>query len=217
MKNIFSHSQNFSFKLLIIGVGFTSIGTQIIFINELLNIFYGNELVMDILFLNWMLITAFGCFSGRYFCHIHYLNRFFVVLLTLLPVISMLSLFYGTKITIFYYPIGSMFSLITIWLLSFSMLIPFCFTSGFLFTLLSFIYSKTNFDFSIEKIYSFKSIGSAIGGIVINIVLVFYLFAFQSLIFILLVYYIILAFFLHHLISAKKEYSGHPIGEEIKL
>ena len=46
-------------------IGFTSVAAQTLFIRELEQLFYGNELCLGIIFAGWLFFSGIGCLAGR--------------------------------------------------------------------------------------------------------------------------------------------------------
>lgn len=185
-----------TFKLAVGVVGFTAMITQIIMLRELLSVFHGNELIIGIALSNWMLLTGIGAYLGKFFR----LKKnkiksiiFFQVLTGILPLATVFVLNYfrndlflpGILLNPFKALIGS-----------FLLLAPFCIISGMLFTVFSKVISellKTNL---INKIYALEAVGSIVGGLLVNIILLFYVSTFWSLYVILMINLLIVFFML---------------------
>jgi spermidine synthase len=171
-------------KISIIILGITSLVTQIIMLREFMNVFYGNELIMGIVLANWMLINGIGAYLGKYlkFRPQSTVDRppFLLIILQLfisfIPLLTVFSL-YSLRNNIF--PVGTMISLSSTFISSFLLLIPFCLISGIMFTLFCQILSDSNNP--IPRVYSLDVIGSILGGLIFNLVLIFYLNTFQIL------------------------------------
>ena len=170
-----------SYFILSLLMGFISIGTQIILLRELLSIYYGNELVIGIILTNWMLLTGFGAFAGKISGKIQASNTvlfIMFIILALLPFILTFLAYYLRNILFAY---GTMINIFQVFYSSLLLLLPFCLISGFLFTFISHTLGKITDENLISKIYGWESLGSVIGGILFNIVLVWFLDAFESL------------------------------------
>lgn len=170
-----------SYFILALLMGFISIGTQIILLRELLSIYYGNELVIGIILTNWMLLTGLGAFAGKLSGKIHASNTVLLIMfiiLALLPFILTFLAYYLRNILFVY---GTMINLFQVFYSSLLLLLPFCLVSGFLFTFISHTLAKATNENLISKIYGWESLGSVIGGILFNIVLVWFLNTFESL------------------------------------
>ncbi len=186
-------------KFSIIVLGITSIITQIILLREFLTVFYGNELVIGIIFTNWMLLTGLGAFLGKYTGLIK--NKIiiiviFQVLVALLPIITVFLL---SALRNIIFPVGAMLSLSEVFLSSFVLLLPYCILSGLLFTVFSTFISEQLKSNLINKVYSLDAIGSIIGGFLFNFFMIYFLTTFQSLFFLMIINFLIallLSFFL---------------------
>jgi len=167
------------YKISAISLGFTSVITQIIVIREFLSVYSSNELVIGILFSNWMLLTGLGAFAGKYFSTDKEkavpLN---MILIGVLPLATVYSLSFFRNLI---FTPGRMLSPFEIYYSSFLLLIPFCLFSGFLFTRLSVRFSKLLKDNKISNVYSLEAIGSILGGALYNFILLFVFSTFESL------------------------------------
>ncbi|MFC2152488.1 spermidine synthase [Bacteroidota bacterium] len=165
----------------VILLGFITLVTQIIILREFLTFFNGNELVIGIILANWMLLTGFGAYLGRYIGN--YKNRkhwilMFLGLLAFLPTIVILALHI---IWHSFFPAGMMAGLIHVFYFSLIILSPFCIISGILFTLFAKEESHKHKINKIGEVYAWESLGSLLGGIIINFILIWILTTFQSL------------------------------------
>jgi len=179
LKNLSSSVQNyFIFALML---GFISISTQIIMLRELLSIYYGNELVIGIILTNWMLLTGLGAYIGKFSERIKasgsVLHILFIIL-AILPFILTFLAYYLRNILFVY---GTMINLFQVFYSSLLLLLPFCLVSGFLFTFITHIIGIKTGKNLISKIYGWESLGSIGGGILFNIVLIWFLNTFESL------------------------------------
>lgn len=185
---------NSNYILVISTLGLLTIATQIILHREFLSIFYGNELVIGMILTNWMLLTALGAYIGRisekYIRHI-VSSLYFLVVLAILPLLLVFLMYYLRDIV--FIP-GTMVNLPQIFLSSFVLLLPFCVLSGFSFTLLSYIISRDYGNNLISKAYSWESTGSIAGGILFNLILIWFLQTFESLILLTIVVFGILLY-----------------------
>jgi spermidine synthase len=166
--------------------GISSFTTQIIVLREFLVIMYGNELVMGVILANWMLLTGVGSYLGRYAGRIKQQQGLIILLQTLMAILPVITVFFLIYLRNIVFPVGKMISAIEVFYSSLILLIPFCVVSGFLFTLFC-IHAAARFRQNLTgSIYGIESIGSAVGGVLFNFIFVFYLKAFDSLLFILL-------------------------------
>ena len=165
----------------VILLGFVALSTQIILLREFLTFFNGNELVIGIILANWMLITGLGAYLGKHIGNDH--NRlhyilFFLSLLAFIPTISVLVLHFAWHS--FFSP-GMMAGISQVFFYSLLILSPFCIVSGILFTLFAKQESLSLKENKIGDVYAWESLGSLIGGLVLNFILIWVFTTFQSL------------------------------------
>ena len=178
---------SFRWILTILALGITSLITQNILLREFLSVFHGNELVIGIILANWMLLTGIGAYTGKYIekSGKKYIWLFTsLILIGLFPVITAFLINYLRNS--FFLP-GVMVGLFQIIYLSFLFLLPFCLLTGIFFTLLASMisdYYKTNL---IRKVYAFEAIGSIIGGLLFNFVLIYRFDTFSGLLILLII------------------------------
>jgi len=162
-------------------LGLTSIAAQIILLREFLSFFYGNELVLGLILANWMLLTGLGAYLAK-----NAEKRVFslappISMLGMLAVLPFLLVFLMYYLRNLVFVQGSMLSLLEIYISSLVLLLPFCLLSGFIFTILGELTSRYHQKNLISKVYAWESFGSLAGGIVFNLVLIWFLKTFQSL------------------------------------
>lgn len=152
------------------GLGFISIATQIYLLREFLYVFQGNELVFGVVLANWMLISGFGAFLGRFAQQLKdresYL-LFLMILLAMIPVLTIVKLDVWRSVV---FPTGSMVGLREIFYSSLLLQTPVCFLSGFLFTALTAILPRKAGQNPLGGAYAMESLGSLISGGLINFV-----------------------------------------------
>ncbi|MGA7161225.1 MAG: fused MFS/spermidine synthase [Bacteroidota bacterium] len=168
--------------LAVVALGATSIVTQVILLRDFLSAFYGNELVIGIILANWMIITAAGSFLGKYSSKLISNDNFVSLLLASVAVLPGVTLFLLRLLRNIVFIPGSMVGITQILYTSFILLLPFCLVSGFSFTLLAQRVSAKYGSNLIGRIYALEALGSVVGGLIFNLVLIFYLQTFQSLI-----------------------------------
>ena len=179
--NLFSGEAGREFFTSVFLLGLISIAAQIILLREFLSFFYGNELVLGLILANWMLLTGLGAYLGK-----NAEKRVFsltpaMLLLTVLAVLPFVLVFLMYYLRNVVFVQGSMLNLAEIFLSSLALLLPFCLLSGFIFTLLAELTSRYHQKNLIEKVYAWESFGSLAGGIVFNLVIIWFLKTFQSL------------------------------------
>jgi len=177
----FTETGNKGFSISLIVLGITSLVTQIIILREFLSVFNGNELVIGIILANWMLITGFGSYLGRFMNRIKDTVRisFFTQIgMGILPFLTVFLLNYLRNSV--FLP-GSLVGVFEIFAASLILLLPFCMLSGFLFTFLTSGLSSVHKSKRIDIAYALESSGSLIGGILFSFILVFLITPFQIL------------------------------------
>lgn len=179
--NLFSGGGGREFFASVFLLGLISIAAQIILLREFLSFFYGNELVLGLILANWMLLTGLGAYIGK-----NAERRIFsltpaMLLLGVLAVLPFILVFLMYYLRNLVFVQGSMLNLAEIFLSSLVLLLPFCLLSGFIFTLLGELTSRYHQKNLIEKVYAWESFGSLVGGIVFNLVIIWFLKTFQSL------------------------------------
>jgi spermidine synthase len=162
-------------------LGFSAILSQIILLREFLLVFRGNELVCGLILANWMIITGTGAFIGRITKGKGNAGNFVFYALVLLGFIPLLTVFLVNNLKNIVFEPGIAIGLFQIIISTFTILLPFCLLSGFMFTWLATKLSvslKTNL---IEKAYAFESVGSILGGALFSFLLVYFLTTYQIL------------------------------------
>jgi len=176
-------------KLLFISItalGVSAIITQLVLIREFLSVFYGNELIFGIIFANWLLLTGFGAYLGKFNENIKHKLRFIIFSQIFIAVLPFLYLFGIRLIRNILFPIGSLVGTVEVFIISLILLAPYCILSGFLLTLFcSVLGSKDNK--SIGNVYFLDSLGDILGGFLFSFVFVLILNPFQMVFFILVV------------------------------
>ncbi len=169
-------------KFSIIALGISSISTQIILLRIFLSVFLGNELVLGIILANWMLLTATGSYLGKFLINRSKIRITVIIVMqfciAVFPVLTGFLIYFLKNIIS---PPGLVFGITEIFVSSFIFLLPFCLVSGAMFTVFSFVYSKSCKRNLIFKTYSLESVGSIIGGFAFSLIFVFFFEAIQSL------------------------------------
>lgn len=162
-------------------LGFVAFVTQVIILREFLTFFNGNELIIGVILTTWMLLTSLGAYLGRFQKKSAERDGLILVFLGsmgFLPVITVLGLHFLS--TLFFLP-GIMVGLYEAFFYTLIVLSPFCIISGILFTLFT---AKESLNFRLNivgSVYAWESIGSIIGGLILNFFLIWVLSTFQSL------------------------------------
>ncbi len=170
----------------ITALGISSIITQLIILRELLSVFYGNELVLGIIFANWLLLTGIGSWLGKYTDRIKDKVRFLIICQVFVALLPVAHLFIIRSLRGIIFPIGTLIGITQIFLTSLILLLPYCLISGCLLTLFCIIYAKKQDPASIGRVYFIDNIGDILGGFLFSFVLIYLLNPFQMSFFILL-------------------------------
>jgi spermidine synthase len=165
----------------VIALGVSSVITQIIYIREFLNVFYGNELIFGIILASWMVLTAAGAYLGKYSKKIKRRERYLIILQIFSAIFPLLTVFLLRWLRNIIFPVGAMLNIPDGILISLAFLAPYCIISGFLFTFFCISLSENLKNNQISRVYYYDTIGSIIGGLVFNFILVFVLNSLQSL------------------------------------
>jgi spermidine synthase len=163
-----------------VALGLTSIITQIILLREFLSVFCGNELVMGIVLANWMILTGAGSFLGKFAEKLKEREKLLPVFLSFTAVLPIATVFLLHYLRNIVFPVGSMIGVIESVYSSFILLIPYCLVAGFLFSLLAQILSHASN--LIAKVYALEAVGSIVGGVLFNLVAIFFITTYQALV-----------------------------------
>jgi spermidine synthase len=162
-------------------LGFISISTQVIVLRELLSVYYGNELVIGIVLTNWMLLTGLGAYIGKLSEKIKASGTVIQILFIILAILPFILTFLAYYLRNILFEYGTMINLFQVFYSSLLLLLPFCIISGFLFTFITHITGVKTGENLISKIYGWESLGSIGGGILFNVILIWFLSTFESL------------------------------------
>jgi len=152
----------------LIALGISSLISQIIYIREFLNVFFGNELIFGIILASWMILTAGGAFLGKFAIKIKNEIKSILFLQLLLAVFPLITVFLLRWFRNDFFPIGSMLNIPDGILMSLLFLAPYCLVSGFLFTFFCISLSRKLNNNEISRVYYFDTIGCIIGGFLFN-------------------------------------------------
>ncbi|MCX5686402.1 MAG: fused MFS/spermidine synthase [Candidatus Omnitrophica bacterium] len=163
-------------SLSVIVIGFTAMASQIVFIRELLVVFYGNELSIGFILASWLAGGAIGSgLLGRYADRVKFkLNLFLscqIILSLLLPLgIVAIRL---TKNVLHINP-GEIIPLSPMAISGFVILAPVCVILGFMFSLACRIYDfQTAGGASrIGRVYVLEALGAMAGGVLASFILI---------------------------------------------
>lgn len=193
----------------VFALGVTSFVAQVIILREFLSVFQGNELVIGIVLAMWMLLTGTGAFLGRYSWRWRANIKLLVILQTILAFLPWLSIFFLRTLKNTIFPVGASPGINEVIASSFVLLLPYCTIAGFMFTVYCKSIAKKLTSVEIGSVYFYETLGSAIGGLAFNFIMVYFLSPFQNL-YIILLLNLFSALFLS--ISIKKAFLQIPIA-----
>jgi spermidine synthase len=169
----------------ITALGISSIITQLTVMRELLSVFQGNELVIGLIFANWLLLTGAGSWFGRYFDRLRDRFRFLLLCQILVALLPFVHLFIIRSLRSLFFLPGVSVGVTRIFLTSLLLLLPYCLISGSLLVLFCILYADRQDPKSIGKVYFIDNIGDILGGLLFSFALVHLLNHFQIAFFIL--------------------------------
>ena len=163
--------------LTFIAMGFGCSISQVLIAREFMNIFSGNELVLGVMFVNWLLCIALGSWGlGRLADRSARRIDWFVVTFVLVSIILPLQILFARSMGSWLVgergEIAGLFSSIYS---TFLVLLPFCSLHGLQFSLGCKIYSegdKENTTAQISRVYVLEALGSVLGGLAYSYILV---------------------------------------------
>ncbi|MFH0839681.1 MAG: hypothetical protein V1883_01525, partial [Candidatus Omnitrophota bacterium] len=163
-------------NLSVILTGATAMASQIIYMRELLVVFYGNELSISFILAGWLISGAlgsavFGRFADRIRSNIQAFSLCQIILAYLLIAGIVAVKFIKTFLRV---NPGEIIGLFPIIVASFAILAPICILMGFMFSLGCRIYASERSEGArgIGSVYILEAIGSIIGGTVTSFILI---------------------------------------------
>lgn len=189
-----THSPLYLFKISAFLLGSTTIIAQVILMREFLTVFSGNELVIGMILANWMMLTGLGAYFGRQTFPVTQSPNFLINGLSLLSVMPFATAFLINFLKNKIFPVGALISIFQIFWSSFVLLVPFCLLSGFLFTLISSVFSEHTRQNKTGYVYGFESVGSVAGGLLSGLLFIFVFSSVESLLILVLVNGLVLIF-----------------------
>ena len=190
----------------ITALGVSHVITQIILLREFASIFYGNEIVFGLILANWMLLSGLGAFVGKYVEKVKDKTRLLLVSQILIAMLPIGMIFMIRYLRGFMFLPGLMIDITQIFLISFTLLLPYCFISGLLLVVACCIFSKELGG--IGKVYFFDNIGDILGGILFSFIFIYLFNSFQS---VLIVSILNLAVALLVAVFFKRKFAGFSI------
>jgi len=171
----------FVFTVLVIGV--SGIIAQITLLRELLISFYGNELTLGLILTSWMISEAIGVFViGRCIDRVKNRTNLFIILQIIFALTLPLAIYFCRIFkNVLGIPFGEGLRLSVVFYSSFFIMLAVGFCHGGLFSCTCEIYSSYIKESarSIGKIYTWETVGTIIGGIILTYVFLPRLSSFQ--------------------------------------
>ncbi|HDD46434.1 MAG TPA: hypothetical protein ENG42_03080, partial [Candidatus Aenigmarchaeota archaeon] len=160
-------------------LGISSMVTQLAILREFLNIFNGNELVVGIILMDWLLINGIGSYFAKYIPNLFKRNKLFIALQLIIAVLPFISFYLTRTIKTNALVYGVMAGFTEVITYPFLILFPYCFISGMLLTFAASLYSEKRRGEDIGKIYFIDNIGDILGGFIFSFILIFLFNSFQ--------------------------------------
>jgi len=157
----------------IIGVGISSVTTQIITIREFLSQFHGNEITISLVVFCWLVLTGLGTLAAKCFKTAS-LGVYLVLAITvgvwpLLQIVGIRifrEMFFTHGVSPGFYPILG-YILLTI--------APYCLLTGFILPYTQKLFHLFQIPFESSELYTTDSAGDILGGILFSFLLVYWL------------------------------------------
>lgn len=148
-------------------LGLTSIVAQVLIVRELMVTFYGNELFVGLTLGIWLACTATGSLIGRKLLSQKAFIINLVFLAFCLPFTLILIRLFKTL-----FPAGALIDIVKAIGLTFSSLVPTCFSLGFFFTTAFSCFESKNLSQLVAKAYLVETLGFVCGGLLLNFFLI---------------------------------------------
>src|SRR3989338_1293335 len=162
--------------LCIAAIGCYATITQVMLIREFLNIFYGNELCLGIVFGAWFLGIATGAFAGAKieYTFKHAFTVFVITLMVMCFVLPVQIVSVRGVRGLLSVGVGEYISILPLILTSIGLILPFSFIIGFIFPFSSKVILGATRDVALDigMVYIVESMGSLFGGLVFSFFLV---------------------------------------------
>ncbi len=153
----------------IAAAGFTALAAQIIFMREFINFVEGNELVLGVVLSLWLLETGAGARLGKLISKSARKDSVLLILQTAAPLFAFAAIFALRLGWHHIFEVGVTANLAQITAISAVALLPYCLSSGFLFSLFAQLSSG---DKPLSKTYYLDALGGALGGFLFSFLIV---------------------------------------------
>ena len=165
--------------LTFVAMGFSCSISQVLLAREFMNIFSGNELILGVMFVNWLLCIALGSWglgriADRSARRLDWLVATLILVSIILPLQILLVRSMGGWLV---EERGEMAGLFSTFYATFIVLLPFCSLHGLQFTLGCRLFSRSGGDpaAQISRVYVLEALGSVLGGLTFSYILVHHL------------------------------------------
>ena len=153
-------------------IGISGICAQVLLLRELLVSFFGNELTLGMILANWMVLEAIGALAGGKIVE-RAKNPYGVfIILEIVFSIGLLCALYCARVfkVFMHLPVGQGLGLMPIFWVSFLIQLPVSFSHGALFSAACKIHSLRvhNAAKGIGSVYTWETVGTALGGLLIT-------------------------------------------------
>ena len=169
--------------LTFLAMGFSCSISQVLLAREFMNIFSGNELILGVMFVNWLLCIALGSWGlGRIADRSARRLDWLVATLILVSIILPLQILFVRSMGGWLVEErGEMAGLFSTFYATFLVLLPFCSLHGLQFTLGCRLFSRSGGDpaAQISRVYDLEALGSLMGGLMFSYILVHHLRIFE--------------------------------------
>ena len=160
----------------VIATGISSVVTQLLTIREFLAQFQGNEIVIALIFFNWLLLGGIGTLAAGFYTRRRYTLKpdrlaQFSLALSALAALQILAIRQLRDIVFIH---GSSVGFYSTWLFSFLVITPYCLLLGFVLPYSLFVLRSKRTDYPGARLYITDNIGDITGGILFSFVLVFW-------------------------------------------
>ena len=186
--------------LCIAAIGCYSTIAQVMLIREFLNIFYGSELCLGVIFGAWFLGIAIGAYTGAWMKRAtQHAGAVFVMVLLVMCFVLPAQVFLARCVRGFWgIGTGEYVSILPFLFTSVGLLFPFSFLIGFIFPFSSKIISSAAGDAAVDVgvVYVIESLGSLVGGLVFSFFMVSRFHPFEIITLLNISIFILLAFLL---------------------
>lgn len=165
----------------VIGIGLSSILTQLVLLREFMSVFFGNELVFGVILSEWLLLTGIGSYLGKISRNIKRKTETFGVLQMFVGILPLILVWFVRGLRTWLLRPGEAANLWIVFSSSLLLLLPYCMASGFLLTLACSMFPEKGAK-KIGSIYFIDNIGDILGGVTFTFLLIFLMNSFEILI-----------------------------------